>query len=1109
MEKKVLAISHSVISAVRPSSFVSPLQIGLSAFFYKKYGSRKLIDIVSALGFCASYSEAVRLEVSAIMRPSLQIDSTAFHQFVHDNADFNTCTLDGYNTFHAMGGIHLITPRNAIAPDQRIVRVKKTLPAQLVGEMGAVSLKHFEKAGSPGLKDIKIEDLKKLFVSPDTIIPSLADLIWLYGKWKDVPGIPGWSGFMEQTTSGLPCDTTFVACLPFINVPPSDYNTIYTALLTSVEQCKSMNQQATVNTFDQPLYLKARFIVACLQGDPNFANVIIRIGGFHLLMSFLKAIGYIMAGSGLKELFNAIYALLSTEKILTGHAYSRAVRAHILAHATLATIIFETMDLTSDLQEKLTEFINDADRSVILSAHEKECVEELKTKFSAQLQALANRGATSKLWIQYFEMVTLVKLFIEAERTANWNLHLQVVYQMLPYFHASGHFLYAKCCHLYLQDMHSLKDKMNAEEYEKFTGGGFTVRRTSKFWSGTWTDMTIEQSLMRIMKIAGGLTHGRGVSESILCRWTKGMSSLQNICEEMEKMCGVAFTSSEQHVEMREARIKRDSSDSKKLMEWFMQHYPFPDVPEILSLSTGVVGDSSINCHMAKEIGLLAIDRIVGGDFQNVKFYRKDRVLPLATMNNAIKIHDETIPINPTTIFHRITIAKQSDEELEEFLKYELCPYPLPLFDDCGMRKGTKSALYKAFTPTEQANLQGCVYVIDGGYLLHRVVWSRGQSFSSICESYVSFVKSKYKDSAVVVFDGYPQEDSCRGTKYTERARRSRKQTSVDLMFDETMVPTVPQEKFLGNMKNKERLILMLKDNFAAADIHTKQAQEDADTLIVTTAMDLAQQHNSVVIVGEDVDLLVIMIGRCRGVHSNVYFLKPGKGTVSPLIFSPDCKLDQSIANNILFLHAMGGCDTTSASFKVGKMRFLQTLKKNPALTKTIEIFKDPMADADAVTDAGHRFFASLYKLADKEATSLNKLRYKCYLRSAYKTSAHLASLPPTEAAAQQHSLRVYFQVQQWLGNEKDPEQWGWKKTKDGLEPVTTLQPPAPQAVLKLISCKCKKTCQKNCGCKKAGLKCSNMCVNCESSCNNMPLTEIEEDKDDPEFPEVLEGNYA
>lgn len=136
-KKKVLAISHSVISAVRPTSFLSPLQIGVSAFFYK-YGSRKLIDVVSSLGFCASYSEAVRLKVSAIMRPPLQIDQTAFHQFVHDNADFNTRTLDGYNTFHAMGGIHLITPKNAIALDQRSVRVKKPIPAPLIGEMGAV-----------------------------------------------------------------------------------------------------------------------------------------------------------------------------------------------------------------------------------------------------------------------------------------------------------------------------------------------------------------------------------------------------------------------------------------------------------------------------------------------------------------------------------------------------------------------------------------------------------------------------------------------------------------------------------------------------------------------------------------------------------------------------------------------------------------------------------------------------------------------------------------------------------------------------------------------------------------------------------------------------------
>lgn len=76
----------------------------------------------------------------------------------------------------------------------------------------------------------------------------------------------------------------------------------------------------------------------------------------------------------------------------------------------------------------------------------------------------------------------------------------------------------------------------------------------------------------------------------------------------------------------------------------------------------------------------------MGGDFETVKFYRKNRVLPLATKKNAIKITDKAIHIHPTSIFQRFTIAKQSDEELEELVKYELFPYPLPHFDNYGWR---------------------------------------------------------------------------------------------------------------------------------------------------------------------------------------------------------------------------------------------------------------------------------------------------------------------------------------------------------------------------------------------------------------------------------------
>lgn len=205
------------------------------------------------------------------------------------------------------------------------------------------------------------------------------------------------------------------------------------------------------------------------------------------------------------------------------------------------------------------------------------------------------------------------------------------------------------------------------------------------------------------------------------------------------------------------------------------------------------------------------IQRIVGCDFQAVKFKRSERVLPLAIMNSSIQIQDRAVVINPITLFQRMTIAKHSDKELRDFLRYELSPYPLALFDEHGMRKGTKSSLYKAFTPTEQTDLNDTKYVIDGGFLLHRVKWRHGQTYAEICSSYVSYVKSNYKSSAIVVFDGYPDE-ACGSTKRLERLRRAQRKQSAAISFTEMMVPTVSQDSFLANPKNKSRFISMLME---------------------------------------------------------------------------------------------------------------------------------------------------------------------------------------------------------------------------------------------------------------------------------------------------------
>ena len=88
---------------------------------------------------------------------------------------------------------------------------------------------------------------------------------------------------------------------------------------------------------------------------------------------------------------------------------------------------------------------------------------------------------------------------------------------MLPYFHVAGHLAYAKLDHLYVQQMMELHNIMPEKEYDQFTDQGyFTIRRSDKFWDGVFSDQTIEQFLMRLLKTSDGMTRGRGITDSTL-----------------------------------------------------------------------------------------------------------------------------------------------------------------------------------------------------------------------------------------------------------------------------------------------------------------------------------------------------------------------------------------------------------------------------------------------------------------------------------------------------------------------------------------------------------------------------------------------------------------
>ena len=96
-------------------------------------------------------------------------------------------------------------------------------------------------------------------------------------------------------------------------------------------------------------------------------------------------------------------------------------------------------------------------------------------------------------------MIQILKTYIKADRTGKWELSLYALQQLLPYFAASGHNLYLKSAHVYLQTMCQLRDN-NSRVYEAFKKGYHVIRHSDRYCAGLLTDLVIKQVLMRSVK---------------------------------------------------------------------------------------------------------------------------------------------------------------------------------------------------------------------------------------------------------------------------------------------------------------------------------------------------------------------------------------------------------------------------------------------------------------------------------------------------------------------------------------------------------------------------------------------------------------------------------
>ena len=71
------------------------------------------------------------------------------------------------------------------------------------------------------------------------------------------------------------------------------------------------------------------------------------------------------------------------------------------------------------------------------------------------------------------------------------------------------------------------------------------------FFRGNSSDLVIEQDLMRLFKVSGDMTRGRGITDSTMACFVNILPQCIPICDYLQSVVGVSSSSSEHHTDLR------------------------------------------------------------------------------------------------------------------------------------------------------------------------------------------------------------------------------------------------------------------------------------------------------------------------------------------------------------------------------------------------------------------------------------------------------------------------------------------------------------------------------------------------------------------------------
>ena len=543
------------------------------------------------------------------------------------------------------------------------------------------------------------------------------NFLWAFLRFQSIPRpcIPSWTGFNIVVNTNLVVLKSSIRYLDCIDSPATDISTIYQVMTKALSIIESLKLESIVCVFDQAIYSKAAEIK--WREPEKFANCILMMGIFHLLMTYMSILNKRFADAGLCDtlLQSSIVAEGSIHRALSGKHYNRGIRLYKLFYEALMRLLLSDIDQAADKQ--ITSMLGQISSAESLNTDFLSTVEESQhfemyfnrfIEIKKQLRSKENEHTLQRFWVSFLDMMDTLLNTIYAVRCGNWDLLLESIRDIIPFFFAYDHINYARYTTVMLADMLSLPDKF-PDVYSEFEKGNFSAQISDGSFSRVETDKIIEMTLNKDTKTPGGTT-GFSTNPGAVKRWELNASYRAALRTCFHKHLNYQ-KQEHKHPDLTPSRIQRDNRDVCKIVEILTEAFlnPFTESP-LVCISTGIVANETLCNEIlnAKEEGTKCMEKFISERLSNERdksFYDPLKKLKLKTFRSMnkyqeYKCKDKTVILHASKdIFFKLAIiAQKRSVDLKLVFEYPLGPLPLSLAEPDGtLKKTVKSSLMHKF----------------------------------------------------------------------------------------------------------------------------------------------------------------------------------------------------------------------------------------------------------------------------------------------------------------------------------------------------------------------------------------------------------------------------